>query len=122
MPVPERFVVTALERSAVPALDRFVAAGLHRSAMPTMEALQARALAAGSRRRRPRLARRLRILDVPAAAEGLVELDVRDQAVQANLGLGVLRGVELLLRVEHLEVAGEPVLIPKLRQLDGFLQ
>src|SRR5206468_1947982 len=51
----------------------------------------------------------LRIRQVPAAPERLVELHVGDQTVAANLRERGLRRVELLQGLEHLEVVGQPL-------------
>src|SRR5688572_19779832 len=40
----------------------------------------------------------------PAAAQGLVELDQRDELLAARAGLAQLRVEQLALRVEHLQV------------------
>src|SRR5712664_299356 len=64
----------------------------------------------------------LGIGQAPAAPERLVELDVREEAVAPDLGQRVLRRVELLLGLEHLEIAGEPMPIPIRRVPDGLLE
>src|SRR5712691_1739431 len=57
------------------------------------------------------LLRPLRVGQAPAAAERLVEPDVSEKPVAANLRERALGRVELLLGLEHLEVIGEPVAI-----------
>src|SRR5439155_151338 len=64
----------------------------------------------------------LGVRQAPAATERLVELHVREETVAANLRERLLRRVELLLGLEHLEVAGEPVAVPIRRVPDGLLQ
>src|SRR5258706_8597130 len=58
----------------------------------------------------------------PAAADRLVEIHHRDELIALGLREGVLRRVEPLLRVQHLEVVRESRLIPGERQLHGFVE
>src|SRR5438445_8388435 len=59
-----------------------------------------------------RLVLPLVIGQAPPAPERLVEPDVREEPVAPDLGQRVLRWIELLLGLEHLEIAGEPVPVP----------
>src|SRR5262249_3065347 len=49
-----------------------------------------------------------RIREVPASAQGLVELDEVGQARETYLRESVFRREELLLRIEHFDVARKP--------------
>src|SRR6266481_4443322 len=64
----------------------------------------------------------LGIGQAPAASERLVELHVREEPVAPDLGQYVLRRVELLLGLEHLEIAGESLPIPVHGILGGLLE
>src|SRR5271154_1208278 len=55
-------------------------------------------------------------LQVPAAAQGLVDVDIVDQEVEARAGERDLRGEELLHGVENLEVVREAGVVAELRQ------
>src|SRR5437879_5891453 len=66
--------------------------------------------------------RPLSVGQAPAAAERLVETDVGEKTVTANLRERVLRRVELLLGFEHFEVIRQPLAIASGRMLDGFLE
>src|SRR5438445_3671168 len=68
------------------------------------------------------LIRPLSVGQAPAAPERLVEPDMGEKAIAADLRQRVLRRVELLLGLEHLEVVGEPLAIAIRRMLDGFPQ
>src|SRR4029450_1824102 len=59
---------------------------------------------------------------LPAAAEGLVERDVRGEPVAPDLRERLLGREELLLGLEHLVVAGEPEAIAIGGQRDRLLQ
>src|SRR5262249_42226691 len=63
-----------------------------------------------------------RVGEVPAAAERLVELHVGEEPVQARGRLGLLDGIELLLGVENLEIAGKSVQVPIERDANGLLE
>ena len=73
--------------------------------------------AAAALRTRP-----LRIAQVPAATERLVELGVSYETIGANLGERVLRRIELLLSFEHLLVAGQALAVSIRRVHNGILE
>src|SRR5438094_3156671 len=64
----------------------------------------------------------LSIGQAPPAPQRSVEADVGQQPVAADLRQRVLRRVELLLRLEHLEVAREAEAVSIRGVLDGLLQ
>src|SRR5713101_628743 len=59
---------------------------------------------------------------LPTAAERLVEVHDRDELVALALGEGILCRVELLLRLQHLDVIREARLVASERQPYGFLE
>src|SRR5689334_3076236 len=62
------------------------------------------------------------LLRLPAAAERAVELEERDQLIQLGAGERVLGGEELLLRLEHFVVGGEPAGIAQVGEAHSVLQ
>src|SRR2546426_7686983 len=64
----------------------------------------------------------LSVGQAPATAECLVQANMGEETVAANLRRRVLRRVELLLGFEHLEVIGQPLAIAIRRMLDGLLE
>src|SRR3989475_11520999 len=64
----------------------------------------------------------LSVGQAPATAECLVQANMGEETVAANLRERVLRRVELLLGFEHLEVIGQPLAIAIRRMLDGLLE
>src|SRR2546422_3146893 len=61
----------------------------------------------------------LSVGQTPAASKGLVEAHMAEEPVTPNLREHALGRVELLLRLEHLEVVGQPLTIAIRRAVDG---
>src|SRR3989442_9346079 len=63
----------------------------------------------------------LSVGQAPAASERLVEPDISEKPIAADLRQRVLRPPALLLGLEHLAAVGEPLAIATPPMLDGFL-
>src|SRR5207244_3061291 len=68
---------------------------------------------------RPGLLLPLSVGQTPAASQGLVEADMAEEPVAANLREYALGRVELLLRLEHFKVVGQPLTITIRGAVDG---